>query len=116
MSTDTAEVVHHPDDRFYELLVNAQFAGLLVYEPYEENKEPRYVLTHTFIADGHRGQGMSWVLLKGALDDLKSRHVTITNFCPVVHRFLQKNPEYLELVDPAHPGQWPEDHPAGPEQ
>ncbi len=104
MSTDT-EVVRRPEDRFYELLVDGQFAGLIVYEEFGS----RYVLTHTFIADSHRDQGLSWVLLKGALDDLKQRHVTVTNFCPVVHRFLQKNPEYLPLIDPAHPGQWPQD-------
>jgi NAD(P)-dependent dehydrogenase (short-subunit alcohol dehydrogenase family) len=26
------EVIHHPDDRFYELLADGQFAGLIVYE------------------------------------------------------------------------------------
>ena len=108
--TPEAEVVHRPADRFYELLVNNQSAGLLVSEEFGS----RYVLTHTFIADGYRDQGLSWTLLKGALDDLRQRHVTITNFCPVVHRFLQKNPEYLPLIDQAHPGQWPEDQPGEP--
>jgi hypothetical protein len=26
------EVIHHPDDRFYELPADGQFAGLIVYE------------------------------------------------------------------------------------
>jgi hypothetical protein len=45
------EVIHHPDERFYELLAGGQFAGLAVYEPAGR----RYVFTHTFIAEGYRG-------------------------------------------------------------
>jgi NAD(P)-dependent dehydrogenase (short-subunit alcohol dehydrogenase family) len=45
--TDQAlEVIHHPDDRFYELLADGQLAGLIVYE----DAGGRYVFTHTFIA------------------------------------------------------------------
>jgi hypothetical protein len=97
------EVVRHPDDRFYELLVDGQFGGLVVYE----EAGSRYVLTHTFIADGYRGRGLSHVLLRGVLDDLKARHITVTNYCPVVDRFLEKNPEYLPLIDSGNPGKWP---------
>jgi hypothetical protein len=36
------EVIRHPDDRFYELLADGQFAGLIVYE----DAGGRYVFTH----------------------------------------------------------------------
>jgi hypothetical protein len=42
------EVIHHPDERFYELLVDGQFAGLVAHE----DAGGRYVFTHTFIAEG----------------------------------------------------------------
>ena len=47
------EVIHHPDDRLYELLADGQFAGQIVYE----DAGGRYVFTHTFIAEACRGRG-----------------------------------------------------------
>jgi predicted GNAT family acetyltransferase len=102
------EVVRRASERFYELLVDGQFGGLVVYE--EEDAGRRYVLTHTFIAEGYRGQGLSHVLLRGVLEDLKARHITMTNYCPVLDRFIEKNSEYIPLVDPGKPGKWPKDH------
>lgn len=89
------EVVHHPEDRFYELLVDGKSAGLIVYE----DVRGRYVFTHTFIAEGYRGRGLSWTLMRAALDDVKERRVPMTNHCPVLDRFIEKNPEYAPLID-----------------
>jgi predicted GNAT family acetyltransferase len=94
------EVVHNPNERFYELLVDGQFGGLAVYEV----SGGRYVFTHTFIAEGHRGHGLSQVLLRGVLEDVRARHIAMTNFCPILDRFIEKNPEYLPLIDSGHPG------------
>jgi predicted GNAT family acetyltransferase len=100
--TEVTEVVHRADERFYELLADGQFAGLVVYE----QAGRRYVLTHTFIAEGYRGRGLSQVLLRGVMEDLKARQVTVTNFCPVLNRFLDKNPEYISVIDQDKPGNW----------
>jgi predicted GNAT family acetyltransferase len=97
------EVIHRPDDRFYELLVDGRFGGLAVYE----TADNRYVFTHTFIAEGYRGRGMSQVLLRGVLEDIQTRHLTMTNYCPVLERFIAKNPEYAALIDSGQPGTWP---------
>lgn len=106
----TLEVVRRADERFYELLVDGQFGGLVVYE--EENAGRRYILTHTFIAEGYRGRGLSQVLLRGVLEDLKARHIKATNYCPILDRFIEKNSEYIPLIDPGKPGKWPKNHPA----
>jgi hypothetical protein len=97
------EVIHHPDERFYELLAGGQFAGLAVYEPAGR----RYVFTHTFIAEGYRGRGLSQVLLRGVLEDVQARHITVTNYCPILDRFIDKNPEYRPVIDSGSPGTWP---------
>jgi hypothetical protein len=51
----SVEVVHDTDSRFYELLVDGQHAGMVVYGAAGN----RYVFTHTFIgtvpADAHSG-------------------------------------------------------------
>ena len=97
------EVIRHPDDRFYELLADGQFAGLIVYE----DAGGRYVFTHAFIAEGYRGRGLSRALMRGVLEDVKQRHITVTNYCPVLDRFIDKNPGYAPLIDSGNPGNWP---------
>jgi len=94
-SDQALEVVHHPADRFYELLVDGQFAVLIFYE----DAGGRYVFTHTFIADGYRGRGLSWTLMRGVLEDVKQRGIAMTNYCPVLDRFIEKNPEFAPLID-----------------
>jgi len=37
------------------------------------------------------------------LDDIQARHLTGTNYCPVLDRFIQKNPEYIPLIDAGLP-------------
>ena len=97
------EVIRHPDDRFYELLADGQFAGLIVYE----DVDGRYVFMHVFIAEGYRGRGLPGVLMRGVLEDVKQRHITVTNYCPVLDRFIEKNPGYAPLIDSGNPGNWP---------
>lgn len=46
----------------------------------------RYVFTHAFIAEGYRGRG--WALMRGVLEDVNQRHITVTNYCPVLDRFI----------------------------
>jgi uncharacterized protein len=93
------EVIRHPDDRFYELLADGQFAGLIVYE----DAGGRYA----FIAEGYRGRGLSQALTRGVLEAVKQRHITVTNYCPVLDRFIEKNPGYAPLIDSDNPGNWP---------
>jgi uncharacterized protein len=95
-----AEVTEHADERFFELTVDGERAGVVVYEPAGR----RYVLTHTVIAEGYQGQGFSQVLLRGVLDDLRARQITVTNYCPVVGHFIDLHPEYRSVIDPDRPG------------
>lgn len=101
------QVVEHPAERYYELQVDGSFAGLLVYEL----SGTRRVFTHTFIEAGYRGRGLATKLIRDVLDDVRAKHATITNFCPVVDRFITSNPEYEVVIDPAHPGSWPRNKP-----
>jgi predicted GNAT family acetyltransferase len=86
-------VVHHAEDEYYELLIDGERAGILVYHVIDAHLS----ITHTIIEQGYRGRGLSWVLIRGALDDLHTRSVTVSNYCAVVSRFVEKNPEYRDL-------------------
>jgi predicted GNAT family acetyltransferase len=87
-------VVNHPDDEYYELLVDGQQAGLLVYHVIGAHLS----ITHTAIEPTYRGRGLSWALVGGALDDIRTKYPTVTNYCPVVRRFVDKNPAYGDLL------------------
>ena len=92
-------VVHHADDEYYELLVDGQQAGLLVYHVIGS----RLSITHTIIEETYRGRGLAWVLIGRALDDIRTRSVTVSNYCAVVRRFVEKNPEYHDLLTTPRP-------------
>lgn len=92
-------LVHHSDDEYYELLVDGQQAGLLVYHVIGSHLS----ITHTVIEPTYRGQGFSWALVGRALDDIRTQPVTVSNYCPVVSRFVEKNPEYADLLGQTRP-------------
>jgi predicted GNAT family acetyltransferase len=92
-------VVHHPEDEYYELLVDGQQAGLLVYHVIGSHLS----ITHTVIEQTYRGRGLSWVLVGRALDDIRTSGVTVSNYCAVVRRFVEKNPEYDDLLSTPRP-------------
>ena len=96
----------------HDLSWEAKTFGALSHAVVYEEAGSRYVLTHTFIAEGYRGRGLSQVLLRGVLEDLKARHITVTNYCPILDRFIEKNSEYIPLIDSGKPGNWLKNHPA----
>lgn len=98
-ATPTISVVHHADDEYYELLVDGQQAGLLVYHLIGS----RLSITHTVIEPTYRGRGLSWVLVGRALDDIRTRSVTVSNYCAVVSRFIEKHPEYADVLGASRP-------------
>jgi predicted GNAT family acetyltransferase len=92
-------VVHHADDEYYELLVDGRQAGLLVYHVLGG----KLAITHAVIEETYRGRGLSWVLVGRALDDIRTRPVQVTNYCAVVRQFIQKNPQYADVLSTPRP-------------
>lgn len=89
------KITDDPVNRFYEITVDGTYAGLLVYEL----TGPRYSLVHTYIEPSFRGQGLATRLVRHVMDDLRAKGTTATNYCPVIDAFLDKHPEYGDLVD-----------------
>ncbi len=88
---------------FYEANVDGTQAGLLVYEV----RGSRVALMHTVVDTAFQGRGVASVLVREALDDLRRKGKTITVYCPYVVTFLQKHPDYVDLVDAEEPGRYP---------
>jgi predicted GNAT family acetyltransferase len=79
----------------YELVDDGELVGFTQYSL----RGGRVILVHTEIADGHEGQGLASELVRGMLDDLRTRGKRIVPVCPFVERYIERHPEYDDLVD-----------------
>ena len=94
-------VKNNAEARSYDVFVDGEVAGSIVYEHAEER---RVVFTHTFVNPRFREHGVGNTLVRGALDDVRTKGWTLTNYCDFVARYIEAHPEYADLLDAAHPG------------
>ncbi len=91
----TTHVEHRPDVKRFEVLTDTGVsAGFAAYEDAGANR----AFVHTEVYSRYEGQGLGKVLITGALEQTREAGLGVLPFCPFVHRFVSKNPEYLELV------------------
>jgi uncharacterized protein len=55
-------------------------------------------LDHTFVPDSHRGQGIADKMIKEVLDYIKEMKIPIIARCPVVKKYIETHPAYLDLL------------------
>ena len=77
-----------------------EIAGL----PYDIAGDDRLVLLATSVFPEFRKQGVATELTRRVLDDVRAHGKTVTVMCPIVHAFIEHNPEYADLIDPDYPG------------
>jgi predicted GNAT family acetyltransferase len=85
----------------YEAISGDTVIGGLTYNVAEGN---RIVLVAAAVFPEYRGQGVATELIRRVLDDIRERGNTVTILCPIVWAFIDRNPDYNDLVDPALPG------------
>jgi predicted GNAT family acetyltransferase len=91
----------------YKAIVgDTEIAGL----PYNVASDDRLVLLATSVFPEFRKQGIATELIRRVLDDLRTQGKAVTVMCPIVHTFIEHNPEYADLIDPKHPGATKEAH------
>jgi predicted GNAT family acetyltransferase len=66
--------------------------------------DDRIVLLAVSVFPEFRGQGIATALIRRVLDDVRAHGKTVTNFCPVVATFIERNPDYADLINAEHPG------------
>jgi predicted GNAT family acetyltransferase len=93
-------VEHRPDERRYELLVDGEPAGELVYR---DRGGGVLAFLHTEVDPNVRLRGLGSALVAGALDDARARGLRVVPLCPFVDAYVRRHPEYADLVadDPA---------------
>ena len=79
----------------YEILVDTTFAGFTHYL----HQEGALVFDHTVIKEEFGGQGLASKLVRATLEDVRAHHLRIVPLCEYVAAWLEKHPDYADLVD-----------------
>lgn len=90
----SALVQDNPARRRFEILVDGTMAGYAAYEV----RDGVIVFTHTKVFDEFEGQGVGGRLAQGALDQVRDRGDKVVARCPFVAGWIEKHPEYDDLL------------------
>ena len=95
MTNDSPPVlVRNDDGHRYELQVDAQVVAFT-----EFRVRPNYlVMVHTETDPVFEGRGYGSALVKGLLADVQARGEKIKAECPFVAGYIQRHPEYGDLL------------------
>lgn len=88
------QVENNPAKHRYEAVVDGAVAGCAFYR----ERPGTVVITHTEVGDEWEGQGVASSLIAGALDDIRARGLTVTPFCAFTRGYIERHPEYADLV------------------
>lgn len=88
------QIADNPDAHRYEIRADGKVAGFVAYR----ERPAGIALTHTEIDDAYEGQGLGSKLVVATLDDLRSRGLAVLPICPFVKSYIQRHPEYVDLV------------------
>lgn len=78
----------------YELHVGEYFSLV----KYKINKEGVVHMIHTETPPELKGQGVASVLIEKSLQDIKEQGRKVYPLCPFVKTYIQKHPEWKEIV------------------
>ncbi len=90
-------VSDHPESHRYEIHVGDELAGIMTYRA----QPAGLVLQHTEVRDEFEGHGLASRLIHEALDDIRARGLQLVPQCPLVAKYIRKQPEYADLVTKA---------------
>jgi predicted GNAT family acetyltransferase len=88
-------VEDNPAKNRFEILVDDALAGFAAYVPRGEDV---LVFTHTEVDPGFQGKGVGGALIRAALDQVRARGARVVAQCPFVAAFIDRHPEYADLV------------------
>lgn len=93
--TEAAVVRDDLERRRYEILVDGEVAGFAQYQ----RRGGRIFFVHTEVGDAYEGQGLGSQLARGALERARGLGEPIVPLCPFIARYIERHPEYADLVD-----------------
>ncbi|HVL90166.1 MAG TPA: GNAT family N-acetyltransferase [Actinomycetota bacterium] len=87
-------VRNQPERERFVILVEDELAGWSDYESVPGLRS----FMHTAVNDRFQGRGLAGELIRAALDATRSEGLLVEPYCPYVRGFIEKHPEYLDLV------------------
>ena len=93
MSDAIATVFDRPESNRYEIVIGDQIA-FLTYRRGSDN----WLLAHTEVPEGLRGQGLGDILAKHALDDARRAGIKVIVKCPFITAWLRRHHEYDDII------------------
>lgn len=94
---ESAQVVNVASRHRYEVVVDGKIAGYVTYV----EQDGAVVLEHTRIKVAFEGRGLGAVLVAGVLADIRERGLSVVALCPFAASWMQRNPQFDDLVDHA---------------
>ena len=92
------EVVDVPEEHRFEARVDGELAG---FAAYVLQGSGRIIFTHTEVDDAYAGQGVGSALARSALDEVRARgERQVVPRCPFIREWIEKHPDYADLVAP----------------
>jgi uncharacterized protein len=88
-------VTDRPDAGRYEVRDGDRVLGLAAYH----RRGGQVVFTHTEVDPDAEGSGIGSTLVRGALDDVRARELRAVPLCPFVRAWIDRHPDYADLVD-----------------
>ncbi len=93
-SPEDAIVVDVPEASRYELRLGERLIGVAAYH----RRNGRIAFTHTEIDESCAGRGFGSRLATAALEDVRRQGLEVAPLCPFVARYIERHPEYEDLV------------------
>ena len=87
-------VTDHPDQGRYEIDVDGELGGFVLYD----RAKGELTLIHTETDPRFRGHGLGRHLIAAVLDEARRQGVAVLPYCPFVRAFIAGHPAYSDLV------------------
>lgn len=96
---DPGQVRHLPEERRYVLELPGG-TSLIDYRTFPDGSQ---AWVHTEVPPALGGRGVGSALVKGALALAREAGVGVHPYCPFVHTYIQRHPEYADMVPAEYP-------------
>ena len=97
MTAGEPRVVDDAAAHRFEVRVDGVVAGYAEYR----RRGGSVAFTHTVVDEAFEGRGLGSVLARGALDAVRAEGSAVLPFCPFIRSWIQRHPEYADLVPEA---------------
>jgi uncharacterized protein len=88
-----------PDADRYEIRDGDRLLGIAAYQ----RRGDQIRFTHTEVDPDAGESGLGSRLVRAALDDVRGKGLRVVPLCPFVRGWIERHPDYAELVEDGHP-------------